>query len=267
MYAESVHSNFSALIVFDFQAHNGDFALVHGADEAAQRAYAEHYGALNPWTMHGGQYFKQDNVVNGPAMCAPQVVAESEWYNDWGRQNDTFHTFGGIFVREGAIASYLTAARPQRQPEYGDEEIGLLTLLMPHLRRALQLHQRLSIGRATENALGQTAFGVVFVKPNGEVMYCNKEAERISAENDGFSLRRRIHLQNHEQQEKLAEAVTRATFEVPGLQQRGGSFLVSRPSLKRPYQVMVAPLPTSASLVTSLEPAAVVFIKIGRAHV
>ena len=175
---------------------------------------------------------------------------------------------GGAVVKEGSLTSYLTALRPHRAGGFGRSEIELLERLIPHLQTALRLGQKIlkleAYTKAVVGALDHISGGVLIVEKNAQPVEMNQTARLILGRCDGLSLVQgilRASTSNATQQLRalIQDAVRAATAEC--ILGSGGVLRIPRPSLKRPFQVLVAPLLAPTSGPPRDAPAAVVFVK------
>jgi hypothetical protein len=105
--------------------------------------------------------------------------------------------------------------------------------------------------QAVEVALDRLPFGMVIIADAaGRALIVNRAAEEMAAANDGFLLRGGCITAART---KEAEALTRCIAEAARPAGRrngegGGSLSISRPSGRRPFALLAAPLSSHASL-------------------
>jgi DNA-binding CsgD family transcriptional regulator len=134
---------------------------------------------------------------------------------------------------------------------FGSSEVELVRLLLPHLERALQMHERLtrleSEKAATADALDMLPIGMILTDPKGQVVLINGAASAIVGLRDGLSVSRgtlsaTLTRENAHLQQLVAQCV--ATTRGKGLRS-GGAVAVSRASGKRSFRLLVTPLRVS----------------------
>lgn len=136
---------------------------------------------------------------------------------------------------------------------YGEADKALFSKVMPHLQRSFRLrrHTRgMDLGYMPAwELLDMLPYGVVVFSNKQEVIYLNERAEQMTFANDGLSLHT-THLGAHVNSEnKRLRSLLKQSIEssrAPDSPMAGGDMLVSRPSGKRAYSVMVHPLTDSA---------------------
>jgi DNA-binding CsgD family transcriptional regulator len=151
--------------------------------------------------------------------------------------NDARDTLGGfsVFPREG-------------QPPITREQFAAADLLVPHLRRAVQMHVILHSAQRVQLALAEAIdrlpTGLLLLDAKRRVVVRNKGAEKILAANDGFRIDRHgPSADDARENATLQKLIADAIDSRGGHELRAAGFVaVSRPSGQRSYAVMVTPL-------------------------
>ncbi|MFV8818144.1 helix-turn-helix transcriptional regulator [Haliea sp. E17] len=163
----------------------------------------------------------------------------------------------------------LTASfmRESSQGAYAEADKLLFRRVMPHLQRSFRLkrHTRdIPLGYMPAwEMFDMLPYGVVVFSSEQEVMYLNPQAESMTFDNDGLGLHT-SHLSAHisSENKRLRQLLRNAVESTrdPAVPLEGGDMLVTRPSGKRPYSVMVSPL-TSSAYCGGIYPAAIVILQ------
>lgn len=144
--------------------------------------YAAYYGAIDPW-FRSGTSRPEGMVALGSSLCSPSAFRETEFYNDFLSKYDFFYQCGVTLESSNGNRTVLSLLRTNRQPDFGDSDIRLLTDLVPHLRRALSLHRKMidlrQTATASLHALDSFDTGIVGVQADGTVSFTNQKAEAI----------------------------------------------------------------------------------------
>jgi DNA-binding CsgD family transcriptional regulator len=151
--------------------------------------------------------------------------------------NEARETMGGfsVFPREG-------------QPAITREQFAEADLLVPHMRRAVQMHVTLHSAQlvrlALAEALDRLPTGLLLLDAKRRVVVQNKGAEKILAANDGFRIDRHgPSADDARENATLQKLIADAIDSRRGQELRAAGFVaVSRPSGQRSYAVMVTPL-------------------------
>ncbi len=217
-------------------------------DTAGVSEYAEYFYSVDPFREQT-LLLPEGQVGFGNLLVPPGDLERSEIFNDWCRPHglDT-GSMAGMIARHAGVPSVLSVYRRRGGRQLGDADMALSRVLLPHLKRALQLQIRLGeSARSAESllaAMDRLAFGVVLVNAELRALAMNREASRLVEERDGLQLHRgalrgarsRVTRRLHQ---LVGQAVDPGTDRVPGA---GGALLVERAPPRRPLELLVAPL-------------------------
>src|SRR5262249_28173635 len=132
-------------------------------------------------------------------------------------------------------------------PPFGRREAALIHRLMPHLSRALLLHQRLGAAAARRDealeVLDWFPTGVLLLDSTGRVLVANRVAEEILAEGGGLragndGLRAVFPAESA----ALRRLIAGASGVPVAIEPIGGVLNLTRASHDRPLNLLVAPL-------------------------
>lgn len=241
--------NVSPESISDYQAY------FHTVDIRMHRAVP---GALN-------------SIVTDFDLVDEATVQGHEFYQDFLRPIGHRYIVSAMMELGDNSYAFLSSHRGLDQDHADSEILDKAKLLLPHLRRSLQLRRRLSAANARGEAalelldgLGQALF---LIGAEGRVIWQNASADCLLRQQDGLitadgELRTLSATANNELQRLIKSAVV--TSRQPR-KRPGGMMTVPRPSLKRSYHVLVTPLATSphmdlASRQLSVSPSAAIFI-------
>jgi DNA-binding CsgD family transcriptional regulator/PAS domain-containing protein len=151
------------------------------------RIYAEAYHPLNDvWhriTRRGVGRPATDAMV----MPRDELV-RSTYHNEWARPQGYSTVLGGMILEEHG---WRTVLMLPGHAEFGRDELQLLHLLTPHIRRAVRLNNRLGLGdvsaTATARLLQEMPAAAFLLDSDGRVSFANAAAEDLFR--DGRKLR------------------------------------------------------------------------------
>jgi DNA-binding CsgD family transcriptional regulator len=260
--ASVLHCNLATFVLHDLTSLDGAIAVTEGSSAEAERLYEQVWGAKNIYMERGACCLEPGTVVHGGMLCTDDEILKSEYYNEFLRPNDWFYVAGGPVVADGKIASMFSLQRPRRKGQFADREISTLRFLMPHLQRAIRLHQHLHTLRHGLQALNALTIGVVTVSASGKMLFANKCAERILAHEDGIGLTRKgIVAASGAMAQRLKDLIALVAETTNGVSiHAGGLLAIERRSGRRPYFVLVSPMRFSLLTCTAEKPAAILFI-------
>jgi regulatory LuxR family protein len=135
---------------------------------------------------------------------------------------------------------------------YGDDDIARLERLTPHLARALQIRrlflQSEARGKVLESIVDRNETGVVGLRGEGAALFVNRAAHAVATARDGIRLNRDGRLVLGDRAAATRLAALQADVANGGA---GGLVRISRPSGRKPYIVLVSPLPSGDDLFTN----------------
>lgn len=123
------------------------------------------------------------------------VLSEADWrashyYRDWCAPHDVFHVMAAdIGTRDGGVYGFRVT-RDERSPQFSSQDMELGRRLLPHIKRALNLHLSIHQDRKVislySRAMAQLMVGVVVLDKDCQVIECNPAATAILEMEDGL---------------------------------------------------------------------------------
>ncbi|HTO51760.1 MAG TPA: hypothetical protein VMR50_00120 [Myxococcota bacterium] len=221
--------------------------LTHEIDLILLGRFQEEYGGSDLY------YERVGRLPPGTVFRGCDVISRDELESD-----PRYHSFYGpmgvddlltaILTNADGRIGYLSGYRSRRDGPFSAEQIVAFRALSPHLTRAAQIHERLHrstlFEAATHSVLALLPFGVMTLDGAGRIASLNPAAERIFDARDGLTLQgSRLRSSSPNIQRELERAIGRACARA-GAAREGSLLHVQRPSLRRPYLVLIAPLPS-----------------------
>ena len=251
--AEVMDGHLANLAHTDARGEKIIFGATARFDPEARREYDEHYATLDPWfksaTAKG--LIRTGEIELGQRLVSANDYQKTGFYNDFGRGYGFDAGLSVILRMDHNVAAAVSVT--QRGREFGDAELALVRRLLPHLQRALQIHERLTglahQRSAAEEVIDRLPFGVVLVDASGRAVLVNRAAQQILDCPDGLMLRDKSLVtttvpQTTELRTLIAGAIAVSRGE---LLRSGGALAIGRPSLKRQLQLLVTPLRTAGA--------------------
>ncbi|MBV8400867.1 MAG: hypothetical protein JOZ17_19360 [Acetobacteraceae bacterium] len=159
-----------------------------GLAEEAKVEYQNHYRKIDPVMnfLSGAP----PGIYGSRRIVPGRKAYETPFYNEWGRRNDIVFCIHALAFRETERTAILSVSRSAAKGEFDDQHESLLTLLLPHLKRALRLETRMAAENARvsliSEALDRWTSGVVVVDERRHIHLTNKAADLLLAEADGI---------------------------------------------------------------------------------
>jgi DNA-binding CsgD family transcriptional regulator len=199
-------------------------------------------------------------TVRRSVLQSDAEFIDTDMYRYWLRRVDIHHMTITNLIFDARAFVFLNVSRDKTRNDFSPDETRVLEHLAPHLQRAFQIQQRLAVADAERGALDTLPWGVVFVDAAGRVLSHNRAAAEILAEQDGLALRReRLVTAAPAKTAQLDAAIRQAALSANGAAPPPDPLPLSRPSLRRPLLVVVAPASRSTPS-SNPRPAAAVFI-------
>ncbi len=249
-FADATAATCAALLHHDVRDPRGTVASSHQLDPEAERRYAEHFGSIDPWVSsasHRGLLLP--GVVHiGEELVSRQDLARTEYYNDLARPFGITRVLSSVIRRDAAATASISVLRPDAQEPFGPRERELMQHLLPHLRRALEVHRRVVGLEMMKNAIGDVLDrlpnGVILARHDGSIAALNRAAESILKSHDGLAdSSRGLVVANGAEHDRFHALIRAAARTSAGRgTASGGVLAISRPSLRRPYAALVTPV-------------------------
>lgn len=228
-------------------AETGRFETVAtDLDETEVKEYNEHYQFSNPLRgpiekLKPGEVFYRSQYLND------RELEKTDIYQNWFKRLDIYELCYFALGHLRGMSGGFTLTRPKSNPRYSESEMRVLEYLIPHIDRAffiyLHLRQAEHENRQMTETLRRMPQSVIVVDSAGTVIFRNESAERLVEQKDGLAVDRgRLRGASAADTKKLNSAIS-ASFALDGgrLVESRGVVQLSRPSGKRPLQVLISP--------------------------
>jgi DNA-binding CsgD family transcriptional regulator/PAS domain-containing protein len=227
--------------------------------------YESYYWAKDIWSPNprrhavGTAYASHDVIPD-------RVLLRSEFYNDLLKPHRLFYAIGGLPLVEDNRVFVLGMHRPKASTQYGPAQVRDLQRLMPHLARALQIQHRVEQTAAERDGLLEIAdclhHGMVVYDARGRILRVNRVGGEICRQADGLTISKEVlTAASPAETSRLGQLVYDCVHTANGNgQASGGPLLITRPSGRRSYALLVTPLRAGRKGLEERRPAAVVFL-------
>jgi DNA-binding CsgD family transcriptional regulator len=244
-----IRSSGAAFVSYNSHVATGDVTATDGFAPEAVSGYVNHWAAEDPWARSSGmQALGSGQVAIGEQFVPRSRMIRTAYYNEYALPFDITHAIFGLLEVQSGAMSILTLNRGEREGHFHAREQALLSALMPHLQRALQMHRRLvgtvHFAAVAMDALERSPHCLLLVSAQGRIVFANRSSRALLETRDGLgidggelccgtvsdtdALRAAV---------RMAASVAAGTSPTPPVPIR-----IGRPSGRRPYVVLVAPL-------------------------
>jgi len=240
-------------------------AMIHcgGDDMVAKASYEKHFFALDPFVR-----LDEGRSVTVEELIGTDCWLQSPIYREYMRPIDIRHILGAdVYTREG-VECRLRATRGHDAAAFSAADKALLDCLLPHLKRAIQLHSKLDSLECERQVFAGTVnrmlLGMISISQTGEIIEMNPEARRILAQKDGLWLSgHTLYAESTKERRELQRAIQQA---MPGGGDGDGPAVIEAMPITRPsgnscLVVMVRSIPMGPWSESRARPAVTVFIR------
>lgn len=181
-------------IVFSMDPSTEEMHWSHstGLSESAEQEYTSHFAAVDP--LLPPAISQAGLAAPDHALIPRRVYESSEIYNDYLQKIGLGTLLGSVFLCTPKRIAALSVLRDVQRGLFSAQETARLTMLVPHLIRAIRIADLIEREQwralALHRALDLVPFGVVLLQPGSRVLDANAGAVRILATCPGANLRR-----------------------------------------------------------------------------
>lgn len=207
------------------------------------------------------------------------ILSETDWrasqyYRDWCAPLGVFHVLAvDIGTHDGGVYGFRVT-RPEGSADFSAADRALCRRLLPHLRRALDLHlsvnQDRKVNTLYSQAMAQLMVGVIVLDEHGAVIECNPMARLIVQMDDGLRINgRQLEATYANDNRKLQRMVRDALAQRPqGKVALVEAMAASRPSGKVSWGLVVQSMEPDQWTEGKHRPSVAVFVRDaeGKAH-
>ena len=254
----------SAAALIAFSEAPGQSRVVATRPEA-MAAYQRDWDARNP--LHplrrtGGQLVP-GAVATDAMLMSRDALVRTDYFNDFLLPYELPNLLAVKLAAGRGRDVTLNLFRGLHQGGFDAADLRLASRLGPHLRGATQIASRLAWAgvkaEGSDAALDRLVSGAVLLDRSGRVAHLNAAAERMLAERDGLQLANgRLTATSPHEHAALVHLIGRAAGE--GDCCACGATTVSRPSGRRAWALIAAPLRVEVAWLAPQRPAVVVSI-------
>jgi DNA-binding CsgD family transcriptional regulator len=208
-----------------------------------QSSYQDRYFVLDPLVdLPQGEVVALDDIVPRAEYLA------SEFYRGFMEPSGAFHVIGFDVREPDGLEARLRVSRARGAPAFGERERALLARLVPHLRRAVALHARLTRTESERDlfagAIDRLSMGTILLDDSGRVLRTNRIAGERLGRGAGLAVvEGRLRGARPEATRELRSLIERALAE----RAAGRPSLVQALRLRRPdggfLNVLARPIP------------------------
>ncbi len=197
------------------------------------------------------------------------VMSSAEWersayFKMFCSEQDVYHVMGADISTPDGGKLRFRITRPKRAPNFSVDERALCSMFLPHLRRALQMHNLLdrseSLSELYSQAISRLSVATLVLDESGSVLQVNPVAQEILASADGLKLVGGRLEATYPSDNRELQRLIRAAFSADA--PKGAEAMsVTRPSGLVNLGLVVEPIPSLDWADERGKPAALVYIR------
>lgn len=209
-----------------------------------------------------------DKVFTVDDIMSDQEWRESSYRRHWCAQHDAYHVMGVDISTPEAGRLRFRLTRPEAAPPFDAEDRRRCEMLLPHLRRALIIHNMLdrseSMGSLYSQAIDRLSIATIIVDESGKVIDRNPFASEVLGSGDGLKvvggrLEAFYPSDNKELRRLIRQAF--ADDDQGGTPKVPEAMSITRPSGEVSLGVVVEPIPGSTWAAGKGQPAAMIYVR------
>ena len=215
-------------------------------DDETLKIYDEYYQYIDPIRAYV-RSLRPGESLSRILVYPDKQFLHSEIYQDYFQKLDIYEIEYHALGPTSEISGGLTLTRPRSNPKFTQAERKALDFLVPHLQRGFHLYMLLA-GAKRENlqmteTLSKIPQSIIVLDRNSTVIFRNSSAETVISEKDGLNVvRGKLEARSLQDTQKLRKALASVfALQNNDLQDPVKIVEISRPSGRRPLQVLVAP--------------------------
>lgn len=234
---------------------------IEGEGEVSYWAYPQ---AVTPFSNP-----PMDQVFTVEDLMTEAEWANSVYYKTYGTVHDTYHIMGADVSTPDGGKLRFRITRPKAASKFTASERTLCEMILPHLRRAMHVHNLLdrseSISELYAQAISRLSVATIVLDQNGSVLRLNPVASELLEQADGLKLvggrlEATYPSDNRELQRLVRNAFAR-DVNSEKVSTAAEAMSVARPSGQVNLGVVIEAIPTQDWAEGKSKPAVVVYIR------
>lgn len=226
--------------------------------------YQAHYWQRDIWVERGVQLTGLSRVGSSRDLVSDREFQETEFYRDWCRYLDVFYMVGAIFPSGEGKLGVLGIHRPRSAGAYEEEDKYFVSRFMPHLQRALRIHDALGQSavkqRLSLDTLDRCSTATLLVAADASIIHANQIAEALLTEGTALCQRNGRLMAIRQKEGAALSSLIREATRMGGAPSADGTMLLRRVN-EQPLHILVAPFrmawagqPTAGAIVFVRDP-------------
>ena len=183
------------------------------------------------------------------------MAADSRFYLEWMKPHNIFHVGGAQFADSETHRAGIAILRDESRGAWADGDLRVIDEILPHLRRALNIHSEFTYLRLKQDALlkglDRLVIGLILYDQNGRSVYINPTAEAIIEAHPALALQDgELILINPDDEKNLRKTIVdTADIDPDDSWKQSVAIGITHPDVEAPLPILVTPM--HGNLITS----------------
>lgn len=241
-YAHAVAADITVIQIHRFHEHRSDLIATFGVENRFREEYNNHYSRLNAWRENGRDLYRRSDVLLDEELYPREQLKKTPFFNEYLRPLGGVYSLSGVVKRDSENALMLTALRGERRSNWEASDKRIVEFLLPHVRRACSIQQKLAVFEGGEIVLDSLPIGAVLFTASERLIYVNRTAESVFREDDGLLLKDGVLRAGDSMTDTFIQRAIRSAARMDLPRDATEAVLVNRKSMRRPYQLLILPI-------------------------
>jgi DNA-binding CsgD family transcriptional regulator len=173
----------SSIVVHDRSGSGGGRVFEHGADQSYLRLYFEKLAAAKTFPAKNATLDRLGDIATMTMLAGEREPLHSDFYLKWVKPLGFRDVMGVLVLKSGRRVAWFSVVRSEIQSLYDAKDLRLMSLLSPHVCRALLISDALDLRTIAAARLEETVDGlstsIFLTEGQGRIAYMNSSAERL----------------------------------------------------------------------------------------
>ena len=224
-------------------------------------AYREQFFSLDPFVS-----LPLEQVIALEDILPDKELVTSDYYLHYLKPINLFRILGVDTSEPGGMLARLRFSRRASEARFKTTERQLLTLLTPHLSRAIEIYAKLNRMTSERDlyagAVNQLSVASIILDEQGRMLTTNAVGRALLDQGEGLSLRDgHLHIEGRDINKELQEALTSIIrAQLHGETSVVRALRVPRPGGRSDLGLVVRPVPAAQWSEGQVSPSAAVFV-------
>ena len=183
------------------------------------------------------------------------LAADSKFYLEWMKPHNFYHLGGAQFADSETHRAGIAILRDEARGAWADGDLRVIDEILPHLRRALNIHSEFTYLRLKQDALlkglDRLVIGLILYDQNARPVYINPTAEAIIEAHPALMLQDgELRLTNPDDERNLRKTIAdTADIDPDDSWKQSVAIGINHPDVEAPLPILVTPM--HGNLITS----------------